>query len=307
MATALFRLHHRPLQILSNPIPTPAFLPRNHRFQPPKPNVRGKGPSFSGLVAVPFALTESSDSPKSVEPDSQSLLLELAESFDLPSDYFSKLPNDLRLDLNDAAFDLSNGPVIDQCGQELGDLLLNLSRSWELADTSTSKTLVSKLSSLESSLTDKAKSALGKRLQAAGQRFQSMGQYGQGELQRIAKAMISTGKQFAATQVSDTSPEQPKKEARMFKFGELQVAITSDKAKIGAGIGFVFGILSWQLAQGVQSIPESSLQYANDNALLLAKSLRGALLALMYSSAVLSTFASIGLLLLARQLDSEEK
>lgn len=34
-------------------------------------------------------------------------------------------------------------------------------------------------------------------------------------------------------------------------------------------------ILSWQLSQGVQSIPESSLQYANDNALLLAKVLRG--------------------------------
>ena len=30
-------------------------------------------------------------------------------------------------------------------------------------------------------------------------------------------------------------------------------------------------ILSWQLSQGIQSIPESSLQYANDNALLLAK------------------------------------
>lgn len=83
----------------------------------------------------------------------------LQDSFDLPSDYFSKLPGDLRLDvssvqcfavsvlsiimqsfpllinsklkmlpcsescmflnfvkLNDAAFDLSNGPVLDEVG-----------------------------------------------------------------------------------------------------------------------------------------------------------------------------------------------
>lgn len=30
-------------------------------------------------------------------------------------------------------------------------------------------------------------------------------------------------------------------------------------------------IISWQLNQGVQSTPENSLQYANDNALLIAK------------------------------------
>lgn len=34
---------------------------------------------------------------------------------------------------------------------------------------------------------------------------------------------------------------------------------------------FEFRILSWQVSQGVQSIPENSLQYANENALLLAK------------------------------------
>lgn len=62
---------------------------------------------------VSFALTES-DSPKSLNPDPRTLLQDLADSFDLPYDYFAKLPNDLRLDLNDAAFDLSNGPVLDE-------------------------------------------------------------------------------------------------------------------------------------------------------------------------------------------------
>ncbi|KAF2306972.1 hypothetical protein GH714_022929 [Hevea brasiliensis] len=102
-------------------------------------------------------------------------LLAAYDCFDLPSEYFEQLPRDLRLDLNDVAFDLSNGPVIDECGQELGELLLNLSRAWELADISTSRALASKLPMLE---------AFGKRLVSAGRRFQSMGQYGQGEMQR---------------------------------------------------------------------------------------------------------------------------
>uniref|UniRef100_A0A7N2KQB8 LOW protein: ammonium transporter 1-like protein n=1 Tax=Quercus lobata TaxID=97700 RepID=A0A7N2KQB8_QUELO len=272
-------------------------------------------PLFSKPLTVPFALTESSDSPNSLQPNNnaQSLLQQLADSFDLPQDYFSQLPSDLRIDLNDAAFDLSNGPVIDECGQALGDTLLNLSRAWELADTSTSHSLASKLPGLEESLTDNAKSgkiisglALGKRLVSAGRRFQSMGQFGQGELQKIAKVMITTGRLLSASSVSTAAEEQSKKETRMFKFGELQVEFTSDKAYIGAAIGFAFGILSWQLGQGVQSIPESSLQYANDNALLLAKSLRGALLAICYSSAVLSAFCTVGLVLLGRQLDSKE-
>lgn len=98
-------------------------------------------------------------------------------------------------------------------------------------------------------------------------------------------------------------------------------------------------ILSWELGQGIQSTPESSLQYANDNALLLAKvfennvlffcdlvssysmrpllltklenlwmqSLRGALLAACYSSTLLSVFTVIGLFLYGRQLASKEK
>ncbi|KAM7250202.1 hypothetical protein ACFE04_022085 [Oxalis oulophora] len=112
------------------------------------------------------------------------------ESFNLSLDYFAKLPSDLRLDLNDAAFDLSNGPVIDECGQELGETLLNLSRAWEKAETSTSYSLASKLPELERSLTDNARSALGKRLVSAGRRFQAMGQYGQGELQKSLRGTL---------------------------------------------------------------------------------------------------------------------
>ncbi|KAK7344128.1 hypothetical protein VNO77_13428 [Canavalia gladiata] len=257
-------------------------------------------------LVVRFALTES-DSPKSLEPDPQALLQKIADSFDLPPDYFRQLPRDLQLDLNDAAFDLSNGPILDECGQELGETLLNLSRAWELADTSTSHSLVKKLPLIEAKLSGSAKSALGKRLVSAGRRFQSMGQYGQGEPQKIATAMIAAGRALSASSMSAVIDEQPKNETRTLKFGDLQVEITPDKANIGAVIGIVFGILSWEIAQGVQNIPDSSMQYANDNALLLAKSLRGALLALFYSSTFLSAFTSMGLVLLGIQLKSKKE
>ncbi|MED6189499.1 hypothetical protein PIB30_096526 [Stylosanthes scabra] len=264
--------------------------------------------SNSKPLTVRFSLTQSdSSNSKSIEPDPSALLQQISDSFDLPSDYFAQLPRDLRLDLNDAAFNLSNGPVLDECGQELGEILLNIARAWERADTSTSYSLVAKLPSMEENLTGSAKSALGKRLVSAGRRFQSMGQYGQGEPQQIAKAMIAAGKALSAISTSEGIDEKPKEETRMLKFGELQLEITPDKANIGAVIGVVFGILSFEIAKGIENIPESSLQYANDNALLLAKSLRGALLALFYSSTVLSAFTTIGLVLLGIQLRSKKE
>ncbi|KAK1266235.1 hypothetical protein QJS04_geneDACA000072 [Acorus gramineus] len=148
--------------------------------------------------------------------------------------------------------------------------------------------------------------AFGKRLVSAGRRFEAMGQYGQGELQKIATTMIKAGKVLSARPVS-VMAEQPKTETRMLKFGDLQVELTPEKAYIGAGIGFAFGLLSWGLTQGMQNVNENSVQYANDNALSLAKSLRGALLALGYSSTLLSMLASVGLVVLGRQLSSSDE
>ncbi|KAG4166987.1 hypothetical protein ERO13_A13G161800v2 [Gossypium hirsutum] len=208
----------KPLTFPSTPCPSPALLFHNNPIYIPFKTTanHSKTLHLSKRLTIPFALTES-DSPKSLQPDLQTLLQQLADSFDLPSDYFSQLPNDLRLDLNDAAFDLSNGPVIDECGMELGKTLLNLSRAWESADTSTSYALASKVPLLANSLTDSAKSAFGRRLVAAGRRFQAMGQYGQGELQKIAKAMNAAGKLLPASSMSATTEEQPKTETRMFK------------------------------------------------------------------------------------------
>ncbi|PWA99050.1 hypothetical protein CTI12_AA008310 [Artemisia annua] len=298
--------------LLFRPLPSPRSprgSPRN-LYRIPAVNLKpekhfSKLKPFARNAVTESSSSSSSDSPKS--PDPQFLLQELADSFNLPPDYFSQLPSDLRLDLNDAAFDLSNGPVMEQCGQELGMMLLNISRAWETADTSTSTALVNNLPVLFSSLTSNNKSALGTRLTSAGRRFQSMGQYGQGELQRISKAMISTGKLLSATPIVDETGGGSKEETRMFKFGELQIELTREKAYIGAAIGFVYGIISWELSQGIQNVPESTFQYANENALLIAKSLRGTLLVLFYGSTVLSGFATLGLLLLSRELKSGKK
>jgi len=48
--------------------------------------------------------------------------------------------------------------ILSQCGQELGETLLNLSRAWELADTSASHSLVKKIPLIEAKLTGSAKS-----------------------------------------------------------------------------------------------------------------------------------------------------
>ncbi|KAI3757281.1 hypothetical protein L6452_04815 [Arctium lappa] len=308
MASSLLLLLRPPPPPPPPPHSSP-FILRNLHQIPSNFNLRNQRFTFKPLLSVATnALTESSDSPKSFDPpDPQILLQELADSFNLPPDYFSQLPNDLRLDLNDAAFDLSNGPVVEQCGQELGMTLLNISRAWESADTSTSTALVNNIPPLVNSLTGNNKSALGKRLASAGRRFQSMGQYGQGELQRISKAMISTGKLLSSSSVSEATNEQSKDETRMFKFGELQVELTREKAYIGAVIGFVYGIISWELSQGIQNTPESSFQFANENAAMIAQSLRGAILIGFYGSTVLSGFATIGLVFLAQQLKSGKK
>ncbi|KAL0927668.1 hypothetical protein M5K25_001866 [Dendrobium thyrsiflorum] len=258
------------------------------------------------FLATTFALVESNtSSSRDEEEPILPLLQELSRCLYLPLDFLSKLPGDLRLDLNDAAFDLANGPVLDECGKEVGELFLNLSRAWEQADTMTSNSIASKLPSLHGYLTSDVKPAIGKRLLSVGRRFEAMGQYEQGELQRISRAMIKIGKLLSTGPALQTE-KSPKKETKTFKFGELQVALTPEKANIGAAIAFAFGFLSWELSQGIQNIPESSFQYANDNALMLAKSLRGSLLVIGYSSTLLSAFACVGLLLLGQQLSSEK-
>ncbi|GJM87335.1 hypothetical protein PR202_ga03276 [Eleusine coracana subsp. coracana] len=144
------------------------------------------------------------------EPPVPPLLQELADCLVLPPKFLSQLPRDLRLDLNDAAFDLSNGPVLDEVGT-----------------TNFSNSIL-------------GKPAFGKRLVSAGRRFQSMGQYGEGELKKIAETMIRNGKLLSKRPVVQ-SDVQAMKEKRKLRFGELELELTAETANIGAAVGAGFG------------------------------------------------------------------
>ncbi|RLM78167.1 alcohol dehydrogenase class-3 [Panicum miliaceum] len=230
MATAVLR---RPL--LAALLPAAGGAAGPSRFHIRRRRSQHPALAVSSDSSKPVASTSSSsaggDNPEEEPPD----------CLVLPPKLLSQLPRDLRLDLNDAAFDLSNGPVLDEVGTKN-------SVNWIVA--------------------------FGKRLVSAGRRFQSMGQYGQGELKRIAETMIKNGKLLSTRPVVQ-SDVQAMKEKRKLKFGELEFELTAEKANIGAAVGAVFGFISWQLAQGVQGIPDGTMQYANDNALQLAKDPEG--------------------------------
>eukprot|EP01018_Ginkgo_biloba_P012504 Gb_29951 [translate_table: standard] len=123
----------------------------------------------------------------------------------LPSDYLAQLPNDLCLDLNDVAFDLSSKLVDQECSEQFGEILMKLSQTWEKADTHAIIEVASVLPSLEVSLSDDIKRALGKCFKCVGRHFASTGEYGQGELQKIAKAMVAVGEALVAGS-SSSSP-----------------------------------------------------------------------------------------------------
>ncbi|XP_044951956.1 uncharacterized protein LOC123402138 isoform X2 [Hordeum vulgare subsp. vulgare] len=222
------------------------------------------------------------------------LLQELADCLVLPPKFLSLLPRDLRLDLNDAAFDLSNGPVLNECGQEVGDLLLDLAKAWEMANTEASNNLAKQLPSMAPYLTASAKSAFGKRLASAGKKFQTMGQYGNGEFKKISETMIKIGKALSKRPVIQAEV-QAMKEKRKLKFAGAEFELTAQNAYIGAAVGLVFGFFSWQLAQGVQSSPDDS------------QPLKVPLLLLGYTSTALSAAAAVGLVVLALQMNPEDK
>ncbi|KAL9255610.1 hypothetical protein AKJ16_DCAP22785 [Drosera capensis] len=268
-----------------------------------------------------YALAESNSSPKSTEPTPESLLQELADSLDLPADYFAKLPKDVRRRHLDAAADVLCGGdyffkvngewdrefislgVFDECGQELGETLMELSRAWFSADTSTSHSLARKLPSLASSLED----TFGLRLISAGAKFRSTGVYGHGELQKISEAMISAGRALCRSSSFTALPEQiPETKTIKLKLGEFEIEITPALADDIARGMILLGSGCWIISLAIQSVPVSSLQFPNDNALQLAKSVKGALLVVLYWASIWSAISSISFFFI-RDFDPEEE
>ncbi|MCO5580097.1 hypothetical protein L7F22_033963 [Adiantum nelumboides] len=206
--------------------------------------------------------------------------------------------------LKDAAFVLANGPVKRECGEVIGEKLLQLSVAWEQGDTQAA-TLA--MEELQYALPREPllRNAIGKRLIGAGRRFAGTGSYAKGELQKIAKALTVAGEAMQSADETETKEEPELQTTRMYKFGDLQVEFTSQKCFIGSIIALGFGALSWGLATSVQAIPDSASQHAVDNATLLATTLKGAFLLLGYGCTLLSGFAAIGLLGLGLQLSAK--
>ncbi|KAM3223731.1 hypothetical protein ACQJBY_057226 [Aegilops geniculata] len=296
MATAVLRC-----PLLASPLPAGAAAAascsgssRPTRFHLRRRRCPGPLLAVSSDSSKPLA---SSSTGGGADPDEEPvlpLLQELADCLVLPPKFLSLLPRDLRLDLNDAAFDLSNGPVLNECGQEVGDLLLDLAKAWEMANTEASNNLAKQLPSMAPYLTASAKSVFGKRLASAGKKFQTMGQYGNGEFKKISETMIKIGKVLSKRPVIQAEVEATK-EKRKLKFAGAEFELTAQNAYIGAAVGLVFGFFSWQLAQGVQSSPDDS------------QPLKVPLLLLGYTSTALSAAAAAGLVVLALQMNPEDK
>ncbi|XP_059076418.1 uncharacterized protein LOC131072701 [Cryptomeria japonica] len=162
-----------------------------------RPHLSKKHSSILLQAQTNNALTELNENEQS-DLTIKQRLQELADSLVLPPNYLIQLPNDLRLDLNDAAFDLASGPMNQECGVKFGEILMQLSQAWEKADTQGAAEIASLLPSLQDSLTANVEAAIGRRLIRAGRRFASMGQYGQGELQKM-QVMQSTFFQVLST------------------------------------------------------------------------------------------------------------
>ncbi|KAG0608182.1 hypothetical protein M758_8G085300 [Ceratodon purpureus] len=143
-------------------------------------------------------------------------LRELSESLVLPANYLERLPSDLRVDLKDAAFALSNGTLSDECGEQAGALLMQLSRTWESGDTQGAAATAKQLPTLLDKLTSESSSAfVGRRCIRAGRYFTATGQYEGGELQKIGKALIALGEAFSRGNLPVT--EAPVSTAKTFK------------------------------------------------------------------------------------------
>ncbi|CAI5531627.1 unnamed protein product [Closterium sp. Naga37s-1] len=247
----------------------------------------------------PLPLPSTSLSPLSPFPQSS-----LAS---LDADFFSSLPRDLQVDLDDAVFDLTNGNVLAECGPAVSAALSALSAALTASEgaRAAAAAAVAGLRDAAAKLPPggRERAVLGRRLRAAGRRFTGMGAYAQGKAAQLGKAMAAAGEAVAAGCTDDGASNFDA--VRTFKLGPLAVDVTPSKALTGAAIAAAFAVVSWQLVTGLQAVDESSLAYANDNALILALSLRGTLLVMGYGSCLLSAFAAAGLLALARDLSSQ--
>ncbi|GBG72187.1 hypothetical protein CBR_g11120 [Chara braunii] len=251
--------------------------------------------------------SESSGTGRVALPDESEVRASLGEISDslrsISTDFMRKLPSDLQVDIKDAAFILSSGQVALECGEQSGAALTQLANALEAGDRTSAAAAASLLPEAVATLDPGSaeRNALGKRLKAAGRRFTGTGSYGDGELLKIGRALISAG-EIVAQGCKEAGPRTPSIASRTLKFGSLEVAITRERAFTGAAVSVGFGLISLWLTRGLQGTNQD-LDYANQNAVSVALSLRGTLLAMGYYSSALAALVAVGLVALGIQVN----
>ncbi|CAI5508185.1 unnamed protein product [Closterium sp. Naga37s-1] len=308
---AHFQMHFRfpfPRVLQTAPSSPPQSPPFSHVPSPSSQSfTSNQPPAYPHPLSVQRPPSASPSPSAPLTSASASPLFPPSPSPSLDADFFSSLPRDLQVDLEDSVFDLTNGNVSAECGPAVSAALAGLAAALTASEGAPAAAVaaVAGLKDAAAKLPPggRERAVLGRRLRAAGRRFTGMGAYAQGKAAQLGKAMAAAGEAVAAGCTDDgASNFDP---VRTFKLGPLTVDVTPSKALTGAAIAAAFAVVSWQLVTGLQAVNESSLAYANDNALTLALSLRGALLAMGYGSCLLSAFAAAGLLALSRDLSSQ--
>eukprot|EP00850_Spirogloea_muscicola_P003441 SM000014S00229 [mRNA] locus=s14:36094:37574:- [translate_table: standard] len=214
----------------------------------------------------------------------------------LDGDFLGALPADLQVDLRDAGFALSNGPVEREVGGEAASALKRLGGALESATTAAAAAAAAELAASAAALPEGSsqRAALGRRLTAAGQKFSLMGSYGAGEVAALAKAFQAAGREVAAGCTEPPPPPAPSS-PRVLKFGDLQLDLTRGSALGGAAASAVISALVWQLKAGVGGGGGDPGQ------------LTGALDVLGSGLSFLALVTAVGLVVLGLQLDSGEQ
>lgn len=255
-------------------------------------NERGLGVGSSEVVLEP-------------KPDASALLQKLSRTFRRADpELLATLPNDLKVDLSDAAFAINNADPSYEVGEAAGNVLVQLGQSLEKFDMQGAADSLSALAEIIPSLphAGRERAYIGRRIGAAGKRFGGMGSYGNGVIQTISKEMQAASEKllegFKGKEKGDLLPRQK------FKFGPVDVEVTAGGAFTGAAVAAVFGLLSWQAASVLQAADVAE-NISNDRAALVTQSLHGVLLAFSFSSAFLSALLTFGLIGLGIKLSSQ--
>jgi len=260
---------------------------------------------------APSAITATEDKEGQPETDAkiQSQLEKLATVFEsLDESYLKKLPNDLQVQVRDAAFAVTSGSLQRTCGDVAADSLSELGRALEAMNAAACALCVRNVSEAALQLPPYSsyRLAVATRLRSAGRQLSAPGVSGGEELQRVSQAFLDAADVLGDGCTDKTDEPLPEGAKRSFKMIGQEVVLDTGRAYTGAIVSILFGVINWKLADNLRLWQQED-KFNNDNANMLAQSLRGFLITLTTASTGLSFIAAVGLVVLGLQLSSQAK